>query len=393
MEKRAKIINDILNAFQETDGCLEKLTDLLDDYPLDGEEEVYDMDEADCLRLCLDIKRACLSFEEIRLGLSEIAKYYNKHFDTDYPLYFQKYIEQHRSTMTEAYTQMLHAMSQIAARSPEGEREGEAEISALPPALLQLYQSASTLNSLTIDILNLCQRTMDKEAQLKTRSKKCLQMLQEAIQEAQENQRGIIQMCLQMGKASACAAKTDDRPLMSEVMKRYKSLEEFAAAQLHQFSMSDINLYVVEKALTEHRLEGLSEEEAEWWKDEPQMAKDVRYVIEHFDELILEMSEKSKKSEKGEKGEKSKIPVKVISMLMQWSHLSRATILCSVPQFFRYFRSIYKGSLQLPSESNYHKYKGKYTEQMYQEFLQKIEQLLQRRKLKAVEVKLKAQSM
>lgn len=377
-----KIPSSIITAFRDTGNCLEKLEDFLNDFPLDGEQEVYDIDELYCHRLCLNIKRAYLLLEEIQLDLSEIAKYYNKHFTTDHPLYFQKYIEQYQSLMNDDYTQMLSNISQIVAPTPDGERGDETKNGSQPSTVQQLYLAASALSTLLTDILNLCQKTIDKEEQLKLRPKKCLKMLEEEEQEAMENQQGIIKMCQQMGAAAMPSYKTGDRPLMSEVMKRYKSREEFAAAQLHQFSMSDINLYVVEKVLTESRLQGLTKEEMKWWKEEPEMIRQVRYVIEHLDELDVE----SKMSNK------HLIDVKALNMLMKWAHLAEATTHVSVPQFFRYVRSIYQGRLKLPSTTNYHKYKGKVSAEEYQQFVKKIELLLKEMKQKAIQVTLKTEN-
>ena len=138
----------------------------------------------------------------------------------------------------------------------------------------------------------------------------------------------------------------------------------------------------------ESRMQGLTEEEMLWWGEEPEMARKVRYVIEHLDELDVE----SKMSAKASKaGSKHLIDAKSLYMLMKWAHLADATTQVSVPGFFRYFRSVYQGRLELPSVSNYHKYKSKNSPQEYQQFLQKIDQLLQNRKQKAIQVALQAE--
>ena len=392
-----QVPQDIQTAFQGVKDCLEKVDDFSNDFLLDAELEVSDIDESTCHHLCLDIKLACVSLQKIQLSLSEIAKNYNNSFVTDYPLFFQMYRDQYQILMTEDARQLIHKMEEMAGMAGDGEKAGDAEMTGdeemagdakMPPALKRLCQEVGALEELTRHILALCQKTMDREERLKQNPKRCVKMLLQVIEEATRNQQGVIQMYQQMGSSLMPKTQPDGKPTMSEVMKRYGSLEEFASAQLHQFSMSDVNAYVVEKALMESRLQGLTEEEMEWWGEEPEMARKVRYVIEHLDELGVE----SKTSAKASKaGSKHLIDAKCLYMLTKWAHLADATTQVSVPRFFQYFRSVYQGRLELPSISNYHKYKSQISPQEYQQFQQKIEQLLQNRKLKAMQVTLQAE--
>ena len=375
MDSYANVPQDILTAFQAAKSCLETLEDFSYDFPCEVDVEVSDIDESTCLHLCLDFKSACVSLQKIHLSLSEIAKNYNNSFVTDYPLFFPMYKEQYQMLMTEDALRMIHKMEEMAGRAGDGEMAANA---ALPPALEEL----------TRHILALCQKTMDREKRLRQNPKRCVKMLQQVIEEATRNQQGVILMYQQMDSSLMPKTQPDGKPMMSEVMKQYGSLEEFACAQLHQFSMNDVNTYVVQKALMESRMQGLTEEEMLWWGEEPEMARKVRYVIEHLDELDVE----SKMSAKASKaGSKHLIDAKSLYMLMKWAHLADATTQVSVPGFFRYFRSVYQGRLELPSVSNYHKYKSKNSPQEYQQFLQKIDQLLQNRKQKAIQVALQAE--
>lgn len=385
MDSYANVPQDILTAFQAAKSCLETLEDFSYDFPWEVDVEVSDIDESTCLHLCLDFKSACVSLQKIHLSLSEIAKNYNNSFVTDYPLFFPMYKEQYQMLMTEDALRMIHKMEEMAGRAGDGEMAANA---ALPPALARLCQEVGALEELTRHILALCQKTMDREKRLRQNPKRCVKMLQQVIEEATRNQQGVIQMYQQMGSSVMPKTQSDGKPMMSEVMKQYGSLEEFACAQLHQFSMNDVNTYVVQKALMESRMQGLTEEEMLWWGEEPEMARKVRYVIEHLDELDVE----SKMSAKASKaGSKHLIDAKSLYMLMKWAHLADATTQVSVPGFFRYFRSVYRGRLELPSASNYHKYKSKNSPQEYQQFLQKIDQLLQNRKQKAIQVALQAE--
>lgn len=362
MDSYAQVPSDIQTAFQGINSCLEKLADLFDDFTFDAGEDGWDIDESDCKHLCLDIKSACCKLEMIRLNLSEIAKFHNKSFISEHPLFFQSYIDTYQMTMQEETLYTLNEALKLKSELP-------------------LIAKLKEMKQLMDSTLKLCHKVIATEERIKRNPKKCLGMLEEVIRMTTENQQGVIDLYIHSGLTPKTDLFLNGKPMISDIMKQYATPEEFATACFHQFSQSDINIYVVHKALLDNILQGFTEEELKWWNNDREMIENVRYLIEHFDEMGVEGKQITKEG-------KRIIAPKYIYMLMKWSHLLDASSSAKVPQFIKYIEGIYKGKLHIPAGSTFHKYKNSYDKEEWQNFTDKIKTILQSRKQKAIQISL-----
>lgn len=381
MESYTHVPNDIQTTFQGISGCLGLLADHFNGNTLCAEDDGWDMDESDCLHLCLDIKSVCVTLEKIQLCLSEIAKNYNKSFITEYPLYFQSYIDEYQKMMQGDDLRTLTDVLKLDTHQPEAGLTETMQHELLPrPEIQQLIQLVKEMNLLMDSILKLCRKVIATEERIRQTPKKCWEMMEQVCLQAQKDQQGVISIYLQANLNPKTIPTPEGKPMISDLMEQYASPEDFASAYYHRFTLSDINTYVVQKALMDSRLKGLTKEEQEWWGDNHEMIKDIRYVIEHFDELDVNDHLKSKQN-------KHFIAAQ-LSMLIKWAHLQNATTNVSIPQFLKYFKGIYKGQLPIPASATYHKYKNTYSKDDWLKFTDKIETMLNNRKQKAIQVSL-----
>ena len=382
MESYTHVPNDIQTTFQGISGCLGLLADHFNGNTLCAEDDGWDMDESDCLHLCLDIKYACVTLEKIQLCLSEIAKFYNKSFITEYPLYFQFYIDEYQKTMQRDDWHTLTDVLQLGTQQPEAGQTDTLQHELLTrPEIQQLIQLVKKMSLLMNSILKLCRKVIATEERIRQNPKKCWEMMEEVCLQALKDQQGVISLYLQADLNPKAIPTPEGKPMISDLMEQYASAEDFASAYYHRFTLSDINTYVVQKSLTDSRLKGITKEEQEWWGDNHEMIKDIRYVIEHFDELDVNDHLKSKQN-------KHFIAAQ-LSMLIKWAHLQDATTNVSIPQFLKYFKGIYKGQLPIPPSATYHKYKNTYSKDDWLKFKDKIEAMLNNRKQKAIQVSLR----
>lgn len=381
MESYSHVPTDIQTTFQGISGCLGLLADHFNGNTLCAEDDGWDMDESDCLHLCLDIKYLCVTLEKIRLCLSEIAKNYNKSFITEYPLYFQSYIDEYHKMMQGDDWHTLTDVLKLGTQQPEAGLTEPLQHELTPrPEIQQLIQLLKEMSLLMDSILKLCRKVTATEERIRQNPKKCWEMMEEVCLQAQKDQQGVISLYLQADLNPKAIPTPKGKPMISDIMEQYDSAEDFAAACYHRFTLSDINTYVVQKALMDSRLKGITKEEEKWWGDNHKMIKDIRYVIEHFDELDVNDHLKSKQN-------KHFIAAQ-LSMLVKWVHLQDATTNVTIPQFLKYFKGIYKGQLPIPAPATYHKYKNTYSKDEWLKFTDKIEALLNNRKQKAIQVSL-----
>lgn len=382
MESYSHVPTDIQTTFQGISGCLGLLADHFNGNTLCAEDDGWDMDESDCQHLCLDIKYLCVTLEKIQLCLSEIAKYYNKSFITEYPLYFQSYIDEYQKAMQGDDWHTLTDVLKLGTHQPEAGLTEPLQHELPPrPEIQQLIQLLKEMSLLMDSILKLCRKVTATEERIRQNPKKCLEMMEEVCLQAQKDQQGVINLYLQADLNPKAIPTPKGKPMISDIMEQYASAEDFAAACYHRFTLSDINTYVVQKALMDSRLKGITKEEQKWWGDNHKMIKDIRYVIEHFDELDVNGHLKSKQN-------KHFIAAQ-LSMLVKWVHLKDATTNITIPQFLKYFKGIYKGQLPILPGATYHKYKNTYSKDDWQKFTDKIEEILNNRTQKAIQVSLK----
>jgi len=379
-----QLTKDIEDTFRRITECLERLCY---DNPLVALLD-YDLDESESKHLCLDIKEYIIKVEQLDLSLREIAQGYHKSFTTKYPNIFKTFCEQHdlaKALLNELLDETeqhgipqgteseLHGIPQEAekdrdARPQEAEKDRdarpqEAEEAQLSPTTQQLFCLIRQLANTIDRTRKLCDKTMLREQQIKLMPKLCIKFFEMEYQETKEN-------ILPLLPYNSIPVGTKQDPISIALQKAKGNKEEMVCQCYHTFTPADMHLYVVCDIMAKRMANGLSKAELAIWPDDHATARKVRYLIEHFDKLGVEGRLDTKQ-------QKRHLNAKYIGMLMKWAKLMGATSKISVPTFYKYFLSVYHGNLLPPSISGLGKHKRAYTDQEYNDFVGKVEALLQ----------------
>ena len=381
-----QLIKDTEDTFRRITECLERLSY---DNPLVALLD-YDLDESESKHLCLDIEEYIIKVKQLDLSLREIAQGYHKSFTTKYPNIFKTFCEQH--DLTKALLKELLAETKHHGNPQETEtknhgnpqetetknhgnpQETDEDCKARPQETDEDQSSSTTqlLFSLIHQLANaidltrkLCDKTMQREQQIKQMPKLCLKLFETEYQETKENILSLITY-----SPKPVATNTQQDPISMALQKAKGKIEDMVCQCYHTFSPADMHLYVVCDIMAKRMANGLSKTELAIWPDDHDTARKVRYIIEHFDELGVE-------GKLDNKQHKRHLNAKYIGMLMKWAKLMGATSKVSVPMFYNYFLSVYHGNLLPPSTSGLGKHKRDYSDQEYNDFVEKVEALLQ----------------
>lgn len=163
---------------------------------------------------------------------------------------------------------------------------------------------------------------------------------------------------------------------LKERMDKAKSLQQVICDCFHTFNVSQFQNFVIFDAIEKGKKDDLSPTESLLWPNNHDLARQVRFVITHLDDLIEPCKLAGLKilGRKDKKAGKHHIYGPIIVMLMEWAGITRTG---KEAKFNRYFSKTYHGNLLPPGNSgtNGAKNHNKYTQEEYELFVSKVGEL------------------
>ncbi len=185
----------------------------------------------------------------------------------------------------------------------------------------KLYGDLETLLTTATNILSLCHQMIESEdnirhdtEQLKTIYRQSCNQLLSSVHEF------------------AAFMGTPQQIPESELTKRKanaRSMDEFLEREYHNVAKHEFKKYVWIEALRKGKNKGLSEEELFIWGEHTDKVEDVRWAIEHFDEMVVE-------------GQQGKLDSTIMVYFLKWCGVHKY----KEKRLYKYFCDNYHGRYQ-----------------------------------------------
>lgn len=351
-----------------------------------------DYEESDVNFFCTDLKISTAKLEKEYLALKEFAKVFNKLYATNYNQCFNTALtlsRKLRSTISST-KKIFRKMCPIVRKNTAYTKEQNFKLSVFdhsfltglpysedmfglenyPECVKDLCLSARSFFLKLTGIMLLCREIIQKERYIRTHPDLCNKIYQENYQEVAKKSHDTINAFKSLGTTLPIDA-------MSKRIHGPKSLQQAICDCFHVFNQSQFQFFVIFDTIEKGKKAGLTCEESILWPNNHDLAKQVRLVIEHFDELDIEGRENKKLN-------KHHIKAKVIVMLMEWAGIIGSG---KESKFIKYFQNTYHGKYLAPAgNSGSNGSKNKFTEEEYAQFVEKIKPIINSKKEKAVEI-------
>ncbi len=143
-----------------------------------------------------------------------------------------------------------------------------------------LFKALETLLTTATSVLTLCHRMIETERMVRQDSEQLRQIYRQSCDSLMSSVREFANF---MG-ASQQVPQTE----MDERRKKARSMDEFLRSEYHNVPKKMFKMHVFVCALREGQQGGLSDEEMFLWGDQYEKVRQVRWVIEHFDDLQVQ---------------------------------------------------------------------------------------------------------
>lgn len=345
-----------------------------------------DYDESDVNLICTDLKISTARLEKEYLALKEFAKVFNKLYATNYNQCYNTALtlsRKLRSTIS-GTKKIFKKMCPIVRKSTPYSKEHNIKLSIFdhsfltglpysmdmfglenyPECVKDLCLSARSFFLKLTGIMLLCREIIRKERYIRTHPDLCNKIYQENYQEVAKKSHDTINAF----KALGTPLPMD---VMSERIHGPKSLQQAICDCFHVFNPSQFQFFVIFDMIEKGKKDGLTSEEAILWPNSHDLAKQVRLVIEHFDELDVAGRYDKKLG-------RHHIKAKSIVMLMEWAGIIGSG---KESKFVKYFQHTYHGKYLAPAgNSGSNSSKNKFTEDEYTMFVEKIKSIINNNK-------------
>ena len=184
----------------------------------------------------------------------------------------------------------------------------------------QLYAELETLLASATSILGLCHQMIENEAMIRQDVDQLKLIYHESCQSLMSSVRENADF---MG-VSEQLPETD----LNKRKAKAGSMKEFLQKEYHNVAKQEFKKFVWLEAVRQGRCGGLTEEETYLWVDDHQKVHQVRWAIEHFDELRVE-------------GQQGKIDSTLIVYFLKWCGVEAK----KERRAYNYFCANYKGRL------------------------------------------------
>lgn len=203
-----------------------------------------------------------------------------------------------------------------------------------PPIVEELCSELELLYTDIIAINVICKETLAMERSIKMDKDKCLDVYYKSVEQIKKSldwDNGSLVIELK-------SASVDE---ITKIREHAKSLKEFAYEEYHNINGKEFKQYIIKITLIRGIDNGLQGLESVLWTKNPEKGKQVRYVIEHLEDIVdgLEVFKTSGTH---------KMPGGFITWLMEWSEKEGTDT-----DFFKYLRDTYKGTkYPLPTQNS-----------------------------------------
>ena len=185
----------------------------------------------------------------------------------------------------------------------------------------QLYERLDTLLTSATNILGLCHRMIESEQMVRKDTEQLKLIYKESCQSLMSSVR-------EYADFMGCSQQLPETEL-NKRKKNARSMNEFLQKEYHNVPKQEFKKFVWLEAVRQGRNEGLTEEETYLWTDDHQKVKQVRWAIEHFDEMDVE-------------GQQGKLDSTSIVYFLKWCGVERK----KEKRLYQYFCDNYKGKYQ-----------------------------------------------
>ena len=290
-------------------------------------DDALDMVQAFQLRMNVE-QRALVRFSETFIG--EFATDNNKCFETA-----ERLFNRIRSTLCALKTVYQRTCKHSTRQLPEGAKqktvwEGSALTAAefqtdafglesYGPQVVELYNCLETLLTMATATLALCHRVIEDEKLVREDAEQLRQIYQESCQ----------QLHLTINDMSIAFMDTQQvsETELEKRRKKAKSKQEFLRREYHNVDKREFKMYVVKEELRKGLSAGLTEEETFLFGNDRERVEQVRWAIEHYDEL-----------DRGE--DRNKLNTLTLVYFLKWCRVKKIN---EKRLYEKYFCTNYKG--------------------------------------------------
>lgn len=202
--------------------------------------------------------------------------------------------------------------------------------------LLSMIEFFNNINN----CIGICQKVIEEEKKISNDKKRCLELLKNACEKAILSQRHIIEalrddpaLRKSMQENKSLNDDTENKIFFNQ--KKHKTQEDFAQHGFHKFNPGEINKLVLHNAINEADSNAATSiEQVLFPKVSHDKILDIRYIIQHFDELLKDV-----------KCKRGFIPSYNMVLFMEWCEASS-----NLNMFCNYFSKSYSknGNYQVP---------------------------------------------
>ena len=185
-----------------------------------------------------------------------------------------------------------------------------------------LYQRVETLLTTATTTLALCHQMIENEEKVRQDS----QQLKSIYRESCEQLMGSVR---EFSGFLGTVQQLPDTELNRRKQKA-RSMDEFLKMEYHNVAKQEFKQYVFLEAMRQGKNEGLTEEETYLFHDDHERVGQVRWAIEHFDEMDVE-------------GQQGKLDSTRMVYFLKWCGVGQA----KEKRLYKYFCDMYSGAYSL----------------------------------------------
>lgn len=194
-----------------------------------------------------------------------------------------------------------------------------------PPNVEELCREIESLYIDIIAINVICRETLNTERSIKMDKDKCMDVYNKSVEK--------IKRTLDWNNGSVTIElKSTSIEEITKIREHAKSLKEFAFEEYHNINDKDFKQYIIKITFIRGIDNGLNGLENVLWANNPQKGKQVRFIINHLEEIVDELGVFKTEGN-------HKIPGGFITWFMEWSEKDGTDT-----QFFKYLRDTYQGT-------------------------------------------------
>ena len=185
-----------------------------------------------------------------------------------------------------------------------------------------LYQRVETLLTMATTTLALCHQMIENEEKVRQDSQQLKSIYRESCEQLMGSVRefsGFLGTVQQLPETELNRRK-----------QKARSMDEFLKTEYHNVAKQEFKQYVFLEAMRQGKDVGLTEEETYLFHDDHERVEQVRWAIEHFDEMGVE-------------GQMGKLDSTPIVYFLKWCGVGQA----KEKRLYKYFCDMYRGAYSL----------------------------------------------